>query len=149
MLKPFSIQFNTAARQVKGENFGHCLFKVGVQRIMSQTDIARGLLSIAANRYRILGDDLTALGEDGWHILLILFSAEHLPSVLRPESLEEGMRYPANLNRILKVLSMHGFVEERLRATNGDQSFRVTKKAISKIQLILNSETNLLFQSKP
>ncbi|MFK7841695.1 MAG: hypothetical protein AB8B54_05475 [Sphingorhabdus sp.] len=116
---------------------------------MNQTDIARGLLSIAANRYRILGDDLTALGEDGWHILLILFSAEHLPSVLRPESLEEGMRYPANLNRILKVLSMHGFVEERLRATNGDQSFRVTKKAISKIQLILNSETNLLFQSKP
>lgn len=105
---------------------------------MQFTDVANDLLEIADRRNKAFGDEVSALGEDTWHVLLKLFVYRHSEMIVRRTTLEGVMKFPKNLDRILTVLSNRDLVTEESGETCDDQSIKITETAVRKIQVTLN-----------
>lgn len=105
---------------------------------MHFTDIANDLLAIAAKRNQIFGDVISDLGEDTWQVLLKLYASRDSAPVGGEDSLMEVMRFPRNLDRILSVLAKQDLVTGNISELGGDRTFKITEKAVSIIELVLD-----------
>lgn len=105
---------------------------------MHFTDIANDLLAIAAKRNQIFGDVISDLGEDTWQVLLKLYASRDSAPVVGEVSLIEVMRFPRNLDRILSVLAKQDLVTGNISEPGGDRTFKITEKAVSTIELVLD-----------
>jgi hypothetical protein len=105
---------------------------------MHFTDIANNLLTVAAKRNQIFGDEISDLGEDTWLVMLKLYACRDSVPVVRESSLTEVMRFPTNLDRILSVLARQDLVTGNISETGVDRSFKITGKGISTIELVLD-----------
>ncbi|VWX58555.1 hypothetical protein [Sphingorhabdus sp. 109] len=105
---------------------------------MRFTDIANDLLAMAAKRHQLFGDEISDLGEDTWLVMLTLYAAGDKAPVVRESALSEAMRFPTNLDRILSVLAGHDLVTGNISETGADRSFRITDKAVSTIEMVLD-----------
>ncbi|NRD90842.1 hypothetical protein C8024_17430 [Sphingopyxis sp. BSNA05] len=105
---------------------------------MHFTDIANDLLAIAAKRNQIFGDEISDLGEDTWLVLLKLYACRDAVPLVRESSLVEVMRFPTNLDRILSVLARQDLVTGNISETGVDRSFKITGKAVSTIEMVLD-----------
>ena len=105
---------------------------------MTFTDVASDLLAIAKKRNEAFGNDISALGEDTWQVLLKLYVNRHSKMIVLRSTLESVMRYPKNLDRILSVLLNRNLVIEDSSKTGGDQVLKITDEAVSKIHLVLD-----------
>ncbi|CAO1654215.1 hypothetical protein [Parasphingorhabdus sp. NYA22] len=105
---------------------------------MHFTDIANNLLTVAAKRNQIFGDEISDLGEDTWLVMLKLYACRDCVPVVLESSLTEVMRFPTNLDRILSVLAKQDLVTGNISETGVDRSFKITGKAISTIELVLD-----------
>ena len=105
---------------------------------MHFTDIANNLLTVAAKRNQIFGDEISDLGEDTWLVMLKLYACRDCVPVVLESSLTEVMRFPTNLDRILSVLAKQDLVTGNISETGVDRRFKITGKAISTIELVLD-----------
>lgn len=105
---------------------------------MHFTDIANNLLTVAAKRNQIFGDEISDLGEDTWLVMLKLYACRDSVPVVRESSLTEVMRFSTNLDRILSVLARQDLVTGNISETGVDRSFKITGKGISTIELVLD-----------
>lgn len=103
------------------------------------TDVANDLLIISEKRSEIFYDEFNALGDDTWQVLLKLYVNRHSKIVVLRTTLKSVMRFPQNLDRILSVLLNRNLVIPDLSKTGGDQTFKITEEAVSKIHLVLDS----------
>ncbi|OAN99631.1 hypothetical protein A8B75_03560 [Sphingomonadales bacterium EhC05] len=105
---------------------------------MPFTEIAIDLLAIAEKRNEAFGNEISALGDDTWQVLLKLYVNRHSKMGVLIRSLENVMQFPRNLDRILSVLLNHNLVEEVFSKTGDDQVLKITDEAVSKIHLVLD-----------
>jgi len=105
---------------------------------MHFTEKANDLLDIAAKRNQIFGEEISDLGEDTWLVMLKLYACRDSVPVVRESLLTEVMRFPTNLDRILSVLARQDLVTGNISETGVDRSFKITGKAISTLELVLD-----------
>ena len=110
---------------------------------MPFSEIAKDLLTLAEKRDEALGVDISLLGDDTWHVLLKLFVYRNTQTPVPQSTLENVMRFPANLDRIIAILIGRKMVENSAISLDNEPAFAITDLAVDKIKAILEQAFDL------